>query len=60
MKKKLQILVDTKSRPKQKQGCHYDVKIVDFLLKIEHRRRREIWSTKKMEKRKQKMQDVLY
>ena len=36
IKKKLQNLVDTESRPKQKQGCQDDVKIVDFLYKEEN------------------------
>ena len=33
VKKKLQNLVDTKSRPQQKRGCQYDVKIIDFFQK---------------------------
>ena len=32
-KKKLQNLVDTKSRPKLKRGCQHDVKIIDFVQK---------------------------
>ena len=30
VKKKLQNLVDTKSRPKRKRGCQHDVKIIHF------------------------------
>ena len=33
IEKKLQNLVDTKSRPKQKRRCQNDVKIVDFFRK---------------------------
>ena len=31
--KKLQNLVDAKSRPKQKRGCQYDLKIIGFFQK---------------------------
>ena len=33
VKKKLQNLVNAKSRPKRKRGCQHDVKIIDFFKK---------------------------